>query len=223
MNLTMEIEKGAFTAADFRRRVALRALPIASVGEAGAAASFRGDHDLNPDLPTARVAHTALRLAAVLVPVVDRGGEASVILTLRAAHLSAHAGQIAFPGGKVAEEDETAVHAALRETCEEIGLAEPYIEPIGLLDTYRTGTGFTVVPVLAVVSPGFTLKADESEVADVFEVPLEFLMTPDNHRVHSVEIHGRVRQFHAMPYGDRYIWGATAGILRSMYERLYAK
>lgn len=223
MTLTMEIEKGAFTAADFRRRAALRGIPIARAGDAGTAASFRGDHDLNPDIPTAKAPHTALRLAAVLVPVVDRGAEASVILTLRAAHLSAHAGQIAFPGGKVAEEDETVVHAALREAREEIGLTESHVEPIGLLDTYRTGTGFTVVPVLAVVSPGFTLLADESEVADVFEVPLEFLMTPGNHRQHSVEVHGHVRHFHAMPYGDRYIWGATAGILRSMYERLYAK
>jgi 8-oxo-dGTP pyrophosphatase MutT (NUDIX family) len=222
MTLTMEIENSVFTATDFRRRASARAIPIEHVDKAHTASFFRGDHDLNPDLPTATAAHTTLRSAAVLVPVVDRGGETSVILTQRAAHLKSHGGQVAFPGGKM-EKDETALHAAMRETMEEIGLAATHIEPIGLLDTYRSGTGFTIVPVLAMVSPGFSLTIDASEVADVFEVPLEFLMTPKNHRQHSVETHGRVRHFHAMPYGDRYIWGVTAGILRTMYERLYAK
>jgi len=224
MTLTMETEKGAFTAADFRWRAGCYAVPLERAAEAAVGfPHFRGDHELNPDLPAATMPRGELRLAAVLVPVVDRCGEATVILTLRAAHLSAHAGQIAFPGGKAASGDATIIETALRETEEEIGLSPRYVTPVGLLDIYRTGTGFHVVPVLAVVKPGFTLAVDEQEVADVFEVPLEFLMTESNHQRHAREIQGALRHFHAMPYGERYIWGATAGILRTMYERLYIK
>lgn len=223
MSLTIEIKTSTFTAADFRERALSRAIPLERVAEVEAALHFHGDHDLNPDLMTASMSGDTLRLAAVLIPVVDYGDQASVILTKRAAHLPTHAGQIAFPGGKVSVEDASIIDTALRETVEEIGLAAEFIEPLGLLNAYRTGTGFCMIPVLSVVTPGYTLIADEQEVADVFEVPLSFLMSPVNHQRHSKEIYGKTRHFHAMPYRDRYIWGATAGIILAMYERLYAE
>ena len=120
------------------------------------------------------------------------------------------------------EQDATIIDTALRETREEIGLEASFITPIGRLDTYHTGSGFRIVPVLGLLSPGFSLAADPSEVEEIFEVPLQFLMTVANHQRHSMEWRGRQRFFYAMPYGERYIWGATAGILRMMYERLYA-
>lgn len=226
MTLTTETENRVFTAADFRLRAAMRGLSLDMVAEAADAAAqchSRGDHVLNPDLPAASLRPDQLLPAAVLVPVVNYGSTASVILTLRSAHLPSHAGQIAFPGGKMGPEDASVVETALRETAEEIGISREFIEPVGLLDTYRTGTGFHVVPVLAVVSPGFSLTPDPREVADVFEVPLSFLMTEANHRRDARELYGKLRHYHAIPFGDRYIWGATAGILRSMYERLYAE
>jgi 8-oxo-dGTP pyrophosphatase MutT (NUDIX family) len=184
---------------------------------------IRGDHDLNPDICTAFLSDENLRPAAVLVPVADRGSHASVILTQRSPDMPAHAGQIALPGGKMAPCDASAVETALRETHEEIGLAPEFITPLGLLDTYCTRTGFQIIPVLAIVREGFTLTLDEREVADVFEVPLAHLMTEANFQHHEKEIHGKVRYFYAIPYENYYIWGATAGILRSMYERLYAE
>ncbi len=217
------MERGTFTAEDFTERAASRSLPLSKAAELAASNSvFRGDHNLNPDFLKSMPAGGP-RLASVLIGVVDREPGATVILTLRAAHLPNHAGQIAFPGGRVEEGDATVVHAALREAEEEIGLAPEFVKPIGLLDAYLTRTGFRIMPVLSVVSPGFAIAPEESEVADVFEVPLEFLMTVGNHQLHSLEWQGRMRQFYAMPYGERYIWGATAGILRSMYERLYAE
>jgi 8-oxo-dGTP pyrophosphatase MutT (NUDIX family) len=217
-------ESGVFTAADFRLRAETRGLPLfdaaATVHDFEA---LRGDHDLNDGL-TLDDATATYRLAAVLVPVIDRPGEAaSVLLTLRSADLPSHAGQIAFPGGKRTEADATIVATALREAEEEIGLAPALVQPIARLDTYHTRTGFRVVPILALVSPGFTPTPDPSEVAEIFEVPLQFLMTVANHQRHSREWQGRQRFFYAMPYGERYIWGATAGILRIMYERLYAE
>jgi 8-oxo-dGTP pyrophosphatase MutT (NUDIX family) len=162
-----------------------------------------------------------LRLASVLIGVVDREPGATVILTLRSAHLPTHPGQVAFPGGRAEPGDATVVDTALREAHEEIGLAPSLVTPLGLLDGYRTGTGYRIVPVLSLVSQHFTPEPDEREVADVFEVPLEFLMNVGNHQRHSREWQGHMRHFYAMPYGERYIWGATAGILRLMYERLY--
>ncbi len=160
------------------------------------------------------------RPAAVLVPLVLRE-TVTVLLTQRTEHLKAHAGQIAFPGGKVEDGDTGPADTALREAHEEIGLARAFVEPIGYLDAYRSGTGFRITPVVALVEPGFTLSPDPEEVAHVFEVPLAFLMDKANHQLHTRARNGRERTFYAMPYGDHFIWGVTAGILRNMHERLF--
>jgi 8-oxo-dGTP pyrophosphatase MutT (NUDIX family) len=221
---SMKTESGTFTAEDFKRRAAERSRPLADAPHlALSEASMRGDFDLNPQIPTPAPPAGGLRLAGVLVGVVDREPGATVILTLRAAHLPSHAGQIAFPGGRADPGDATIVDTALREAQEEIGLAPDLVTPIGLLDGYRTGTGYRIVPVLAAVLPKFTPQPDTREVADIFEVPLAFLMTGSNHQRHARQWQGHTRHFYAMPYGERYIWGATAGILRLMYERLYAE
>jgi 8-oxo-dGTP pyrophosphatase MutT (NUDIX family) len=161
-----------------------------------------------------------VRPAAVLIPVVDHP-EPTVLLTQRSAHLNDHAGQISFPGGKIEATDASPLDAALRETEEEVGLSREFIDPIGYLDLYGTGFGFRIVPTVARVRPGFTLSVSHDEVDDAFEVPLAFLMDPANHQVHSKEFRGMERSYYAMPFGDRYIWGATAGILRVLYERIY--
>jgi 8-oxo-dGTP pyrophosphatase MutT (NUDIX family) len=160
-----------------------------------------------------------VRPAAVLIPVVDRP-QPTVLLTQRAAHLNDHAGQISFPGGKIDATDATPLDAALREAEEEIGLSREFVDPIGYLDLYGTGFGFRILPTLARVRPGFALHVNEAEVEDVFEVPLAFLMDPANHQVHSKEFRGMERSYYAMPFAERYIWGATAGILRVLYERI---
>jgi 8-oxo-dGTP pyrophosphatase MutT (NUDIX family) len=224
MALSMETEKGTFTAEDFSKRAAQRSRPLADAPEIALTdIQSRGDFDLNSHLPHPAPPPGGLRLASVLVGVVDREPGATVILTLRSAHLPSHAGQIAFPGGRADPGDATVVDTALREAHEEIGLAPKLVTPIGLLDGYRTGTGYLIVPVLSLVSPHFTPEPDAREVAEIFEVPLAFLMSVGNHQRHSREWQGHIRHFYAMPYGDRYIWGATAGILRLMYERLYAE
>ncbi|HRN84408.1 MAG TPA: CoA pyrophosphatase [Hyphomicrobium sp.] len=187
------------------------------------------DFDLNPDLPRdfARVADAALaasrpiRPAAVLIPVITRP-ELTLLFTLRTNDLPAHAGQIAFPGGKTEPFDADPLATALREAHEEIGLDPSHVEPLGTLDLYLTGTGYRITPVIALVDPGAPLTLDPREVADAFEVPLGFLMDPANHQRHSRIIGGQERHFHAMPFGDRFIWGATAGILRNMHERLFS-
>lgn len=162
-----------------------------------------------------------LRDAAVLVPIVDRPDGLTVVLTKRADHLNAHAGQVAFPGGRVEDSDGSAAAAALRETEEEIGLSRDYITIKGELERYRTGTGFSIQPVVGFVEPGFTLDIHAGEVAEVFEVPLDFLMDPENHLRHSAVWQGKRREYYAMPYGDYYIWGATAGMLVNFYKRIY--
>jgi 8-oxo-dGTP pyrophosphatase MutT (NUDIX family) len=161
-----------------------------------------------------------IRPAAVLIPVVDHA-QPTVLLTRRAAHLNDHAGQISFPGGKIDAADASPLDAALREAEEEIGLARQYIDPIGYLDLYATGFGFRIVPTLARVKPGFNLRINKAEVDDAFEVPLAFLMDPANHQMHSREFRGMQRSYYAMPYAQHYIWGATAGILRVLYQRIY--
>jgi 8-oxo-dGTP pyrophosphatase MutT (NUDIX family) len=161
-----------------------------------------------------------IRPAAVLIPVVDHP-QPTVLLTQRSAHLNDHAGQIAFPGGKIDPTDASPLDAALREAEEEIGLSREFIDPIGYLDLYGTGFGFRILPTVARVRPGFNLRINHSEVDDAFEVPLAFLMDPQNHQVHSKEFRGMERSYYAMPFEERYIWGATAGILRVLYERIY--
>ena len=161
-----------------------------------------------------------VRPAAVLISVVDHP-QPTVLLTQRSAHLNDHAGQISFPGGKIDAADASPLDAALREAEEEIGLSRNFIDPIGYLDLYGTGFGFRILPTVARVRPGFKLRINHSEVDDAFEVPLAFLMDPANHQVHSKEFRGMKRSYYAMPFEERYIWGATAGILRVLYERIY--
>jgi 8-oxo-dGTP pyrophosphatase MutT (NUDIX family) len=160
-----------------------------------------------------------IRPAAVLVALVDHP-QPTVLLTQRSAHLNDHAGQISFPGGKIDATDASPLEAALREAEEEIGLNREFIDPIGYLDLYGTSFGFRILPTVARVRPGFKLRISQSEVDEAFEVPLAFLMNPANHQLHSKEFRGVERTYYAMPYQDRYIWGATAGILRVLYERI---
>jgi 8-oxo-dGTP pyrophosphatase MutT (NUDIX family) len=178
----------------------------------------RGDLDLDPET-WERAGVKATRPAAVLIPVVDRA-DPTVLLTLRT-ELPSHPGQIAFPGGKIDAGDATPAVAAMREAEEEIGLAHDLIEPIGYLDLYLTFSGFRILPTLARVRPDYELVLNEREVADAFEVPLAFLMDAQNHALHSRDWKGIQRKYYAMPFGERYIWGVTAGILRNLYERIY--
>ena len=162
--------------------------------------------------------------ASVLVPLVQRPAGLHLLLTRRTDHLSAHAGQISFPGGRAEPEDASAIDTALRETEEEIGLARSHIDVIGLLPDYATSSGYQVTPVVGLVHPPFELAPDPNEVADVFEVPLAFLMDGMNHQRLSVELPegaGR-RHFYAIPYGPHFIWGATAGMLRNLFHLLRA-
>jgi 8-oxo-dGTP pyrophosphatase MutT (NUDIX family) len=186
-------------------------------------ALFPSDWDLNPELKGDLAVMAPARPAAVLVPIVLRPA-LTVLLTQRSPDLRSHAGQISFPGGRVDPGDSGPLACALREAQEEIGLQPACVEPLGFLDSYRTGTGFQVVPVVALVRPHFTLALDAREVAEAFEVPLRFLMDPANHRRDSRDWRGgRRRFFYAMPYAERYIWGATAGMLRNMHQRLFAR
>ena len=171
--------------------------------------------------------------AAVLIPLVMRN-EIMLLLTQRAGHLSTHAGQIALPGGRTDDSDVNAVDTALREATEEIGLPRSHAEVLGTLPLYVTGTAYIITPVVALIKPGFELKPNPDEVADVFEVPLGYLMNPANHQRHAVEFDGVTREWLSMPYLDnslqledgalteRFIWGATAGMLRNLYRFLSA-
>ena len=198
-----------------RTRLTLEVPPALTDPEAKGA---RGDLDLNPAL-WERAGVSATRPAAVLVPVIDRD-EPTVLLTIRTQELSNHAGQVAFPGGKIDPEDESPVAAALREAKEEIGLAPMLVEPLGYLDLYLTFTGFRILPTVARIKPDFMLDLNPREVTESFEVPLKFLMTPENHQRKSRDWKGVTREYYAMPFENRYIWGATAGILRNLYERV---
>ena len=161
--------------------------------------------------------------ASVLVPIIMRE-RPSILLTERTKHLSTHSGQIAFPGGKADADDIDAVATALREAKEEVGLDPEFVQVLGTLPHYVTGSAFVITPVVALVQTGFSLSRNTNEVADIFEVPLEFLMNPTHHRRHVLETQGLRREWFSMPYQDgpieRYIWGATAGMLRNFYRML---
>ena len=158
--------------------------------------------------------------AAVLVPIILHGDEITVLLTQRAAHLPDHASQISFPGGRIEAADARPEDAALREAEEEVGLARAGVEVIGRLDLYETGTGFSITPVVGLIAPPVSLTPDPLEVADIFEVPLSFVTDPRNHKRHSAIFNGVERHFWALPFEDRYIWGATAGMLVNLSEVL---
>lgn len=160
--------------------------------------------------------------ASVLFPIVLREQGATVLLTQRTSHLRNHPGQISFPGGRVEQADSSPEHAALREAEEEIGLSSRHVEVVGYLPEYRTGTGFRITPVVALVTPPFELRPDPFEVAEIFEVPFSFLMNPANHQRHAREHQGRMRHYFAMPYGRYFIWGATAGIIVTLSRALSA-
>jgi 8-oxo-dGTP pyrophosphatase MutT (NUDIX family) len=179
----------------------------------------RGDYDLNPELK-GELTGGQPRAAAVLVPIIARPEGLTVLLTQRPETMPTHAGQIAFPGGKMDESDATPVDTALREAEEEVGLDRRFVEVLGFLDSYQTGTSFRIVPVVSLVDPGFSLTLCKREVVDAFEVPFAFLMDAANHRRDHRQYNGVTRHFYAMPYGERYIWGATAGMLRNLHERL---
>ncbi len=179
-----------------------------------------GDWDLNPEFKDDLAVMAPARAAAVLVPIVLRD-PLTVMLTQRSHDMPSHPGQISFPGGKMEVFDVTPVACALREAHEEIGLAAKFVETLGFLDSYRTGTGFQISPVVAFVRPGFAVALDPREVLEVFEVPLPFLMDEANHQKHAREWRGKQRSFYAMPYQGHYIWGATAGMLKNMQQRLF--
>jgi 8-oxo-dGTP pyrophosphatase MutT (NUDIX family) len=207
-----DLKAPPFSAEDFRLRVAIDRGPHEDFDY--------GDHRFNPGHPRVTGVRQ-LRDAAVLIPVVDHGPEASVILTKRADRLTSHSGQVAFPGGRIDPTDASPEDAALREAQEEIGLDPGHVEIIGRMPDYVSGSGYRIAPVLSIVRPGFHLTINEHEVDAAFEVPLRFLMDPANHAQNSREFDSRVWVYYDMPYGDQRIWGVTAGIIRTLYERLY--
>lgn len=220
----------AFEAADdlvgsghdfFARSLARLTLDVPAALTDPTQTAVRGDLDLDPSL-WEQMDVQPLRPAAVLIPVIDRP-EPGVILTQRTSHLPNHPGQIAFPGGSIDPEDASPAAAALREAQEEIGLDPQLVEPIGYIDLYLTFSGYRILPLVARVATDYAMTLNAHEVEDAFEVPLAFLMDAQNHALHSREWKGLMRRFYAMPYGDRYIWGVTAGILRNLYERIYER
>jgi 8-oxo-dGTP pyrophosphatase MutT (NUDIX family) len=176
----------------------------------------RGDHDLNAGMDPIR----PLKPAAVLVPLIERPDELTVLFTQRTSHLAHHAGQVSFPGGHIEPGDGGPAETALRETEEEVGVDRGHVRLVGHLDTYVTRTGFVVAPVVGVITPPFTLRPDPHEVAEVFEVPLSFLLDRQNHHRCSAEFEGTSRHFWAMPFGRHFIWGATAGMVVNMCDIL---
>jgi len=202
------------TKADFETRALARLAAVDAVFET----PLRTDYDLNPGWPAPVTAD--FRRAAVLIGLIDRGDDYGVLLTLRPETMSAHAGQVAFPGGRL-EPGESLLETALREAHEEVGVDPPTVRVLGQGDTYLTGSGFAISPFVGVLPQDFTPVPHTSEVADVFETPLSFLMNAANHQRHEREFRGALRAYYAMPHNGRYIWGATAGMLKSLYDRLY--
>lgn len=199
--------------ADLARLLRARLDPLDRITDAQ-----RSDRDLNPDWVAPDV---ELRPAAVLAPIIMRPKGWTMLFTQRAEETPAHPGQISFPGGRVQASDESPLDTALRETFEEIGLARDLIAPLGAFDRYETGTGFRITPIVGLIKPGFELRLDPREVASVFEAPLSFLFDPANHERREGEWRGVKRAYYAMPYREHFIWGATAGMVRALYQRLY--
>lgn len=179
----------------------------------------RGDYDLDPENRPAEP--VVLTPAAVLLPIVLRE-EPSVLFTERSARLARHAGQVSFPGGRSEPDDSSLVFTALRETHEETGIAPDFVSVAGFLDAYETGTGFAILPVVGLVREGFALVPDTDEVAEIFEVPLAFLLDPANRQKNQAEWKGRMRHYYAFRYHGHYIWGATAAMLVNFAERMTA-
>lgn len=200
--------------ADFRERLAARL----QLGECEFPL-IGSDYDLNP--LSAPTRPRTLRPAAVLALMIDRPAGLHFLFTTRAADMPTHAGQIAFPGGGRRPEDASLAAAALREAQEEIGLAPERVRVLGGYGAFETVSGFRVTPFVAIAPPDLVLRPDPREVADIFEAPASFLMNPANHQIHSREWRGEARHYYAMPYGDRYIWGATARMLKGLFDRLY--
>jgi 8-oxo-dGTP pyrophosphatase MutT (NUDIX family) len=208
---------------DQRERFSTAAIREKLGGQGGKEdASQYGDHLLNPDLLD-HVGRMTLRDAAVLVPFMDHGDHTSLLLTQRTANMRTHSGQIAFPGGAIDPWDASAEAAAIREAEEEIGLPPSRVETIGRLPQYLSGSGFRITPVIAIVQPGFRFHLNRQEVDDAFEVPFDFLMDPAHHIRESKEWQGIERHYYTMPYHDRFIWGVTAGIIRTLYELHFSR
>jgi len=221
--MDMPSKDDTYNEAGFRAlaRRGLHAAPSPAIFDPRSGKAFGpSDWDLNPELKSDLAVMAPPRPAAVLVPIVDHP-EPTVLLTQRAQHLPDHAGQVSFPGGKIDKDDKDPCASALREAREEIGLDRSYVEPFGYLDLYMTTLGYRIVPVIARVKPGFTLKLNVAEVDKAFEVPLTFLMDQTNMERHSREWQGMTRHYYAITFGEHYIWGVTAGILRNLHDRVY--
>jgi 8-oxo-dGTP pyrophosphatase MutT (NUDIX family) len=198
--------------------IAARLRPLDAYDPAEAAPG--SDFDLNPQSRV--IIGRILAPAAVLVGLVEREAGLSVLLTRRADALRKHSGQVAFPGGRM-DPGETPAETALRESWEEVGLDPGFVRLIGLGDVYETGTGFSITPVVGFIRPGFSLQAHDAEVAEIFETPFAFFMDAANHQLRSMTAaDGVERRFYAMEHEGRTIWGATAGMVRGLYERIFA-
>jgi 8-oxo-dGTP pyrophosphatase MutT (NUDIX family) len=211
------------TASEFFSRAQEKLTFDVPVGLADPNALPRHDaHDTDPAVLAAIAAVRPIRPAAVLVPIIERD-EPSVLFTQRTSRLADHGGQISFPGGKIDAGDASPTDAALREAEEEIALARSFVEPIGYLDIHITPFGHRIVPVLARVRPGFELRLNQNEVDTAFEVPLAFLMTPQNYRRESRDWNGLTVNYFVIPFANHKIWGATSDILRNLWKRVYER